>query len=128
MEIHDHGLSSWQIRRVGETRRKYRPLLAGFYDLIQRTDVPLAFFLGLIALRQGWITMRSRQLLNHLRALGYASFGFWNADRLNRALGRKAWGIPAHDELGSIPGVDPTSVKSIIDVMRRRRFGRNQDV
>jgi hypothetical protein len=118
MHINDRGLSRWEIRQVGETRRRYRPLLARFYDLIQRTDVPLGFFLGLIALRQGWITMRSRQLLNHLRNLGYTTLGFWDADRLNRRLGKRAWRLPSHDELGSVPGVDPTSVASILAFMK----------
>jgi hypothetical protein len=118
IHINDRGFSRWEVRPVGETRRKYRPFLARFYDLIQRNDVPFAFFLVLIVMRQTWCAMRIRQLVRHLRLLGYTTFGFWDADRLNRRLGKRAWRLPSHDELGSVPGVDPTSVASIIAFMQ----------
>ncbi len=120
LHINDRSISRWEIRRVGETRRRYRPFLARFYDLIQRNDVPFAFFLVLLVMRQTWLVMRVRQLLRHLQLLGYTTFGFWDADRMNRALGKRAWRVPTHDELGSIPDVDGQSVDSIIRVMRMR--------
>ncbi|MCB2154179.1 hypothetical protein KQI84_04785 [bacterium] len=65
-----------------------------------------------------WSLLQAMRLRDHLRRCGYTRIGLTQAEWLYLLLGRRAWRIPAYDELGAVPDVNPDDAKSIARVMR----------
>ncbi|MCB2154180.1 hypothetical protein KQI84_04790 [bacterium] len=78
----------------------------------------LAILGGLLGALKLWSLIQAKRLHDHLRNRGYAWMGFFQAEWLYLLLGRRAWRIPAYDELGAVPHVTPDDVRSIARVMR----------
>lgn len=67
-----------------------------------------------------WSLIQAYQLRNHLRSLGYKTYGYRTAWRLWFFLGRKSWRIPEAEELAIIPGFNVEKPSSILRIMRDR--------
>ncbi|MCB2154178.1 hypothetical protein KQI84_04780 [bacterium] len=66
-----------------------------------------------------WSLLQAMRLRDHLQRCGYTRIGLTQAEWLYLLLGRRAWRIPAYDELGAVPDVNPDDAKSIARVMRK---------
>ena len=102
----------------GRIRRTFHPKWSWFLDQVSNIWRILAVLGGLLGAIKLWALIQAKRLHDHLRLRGYKWMGFFQAEALYLLLGRRAWRIPAYEELGAVPGVDPDNVASIARVMR----------
>lgn len=72
-----------------------------------------------LAAVKGWCLLQGARVRSHLRRQGYAALGFFDAEWLYFALGAEAFRIPPFEQLATVPGVDPTNPRDIVDAMNR---------
>lgn len=102
---------------AGTTRARLAPRrAAAMAFVLSWRSVALA--LALLAVIKLIGLARAVALRRALRPRGYAALTILQAETLVVGLGRRAWKLPAREELAIIPGVDVEDMRTVVTLMR----------
>ncbi len=103
-----------KVEPPGTARTRHTPFRAHVLNVVLNGWKVLGILAATVLAFKVWALIQARRLKTVLRFRDYTDLTLWDTERLWLMLGRRAWRLPHRDELGTIPGVDPGDIGSIV--------------
>ena len=104
----------------GTTANRQYPGAIVFLKSVARCAPGVLALAGLLSVWKTILLVAAASLRRALRPHGYGDLALWQAEFLAAKLRRRAWKLPARDELAALPGVDLEDLRTVVALMRRK--------